>query len=325
MQVDDLHGFVAYRNDPAIARYQSWELPYTMDAATQLLADATDLDRQVEGEGINLAIELDGEMLGDAFAQIRPGGGVAEIGYTLAPEHHGRGYATEAAGALVDSLFEHTDVQRVEATLDPDNAASMRVLEAIGMEFECIARGAFCLRGAWVDDLRYAMTKNDRAAWLTRPRTAPDHVELVVIEPDIAHLFGRMRTHYSQQRFVSPMPLSFRDALFPEAVGGAPVVPWMRGVVADGERVGFVMCSDITETHTDPFLWRLLIDRMHQRRGIGERVVAAVISHFHGRSPRLMTSYGQGPGSPEPFYRKLGFVPTGEIDDGEVVAAFSIR
>ena len=135
-----------------------------------------------------------------------------------------------------------------------------------------------------------------------------------------------METHYSQRRLVSPMPNSFEDALFPEWIDGAPVTPWMRGIEADGAPVGFVMLADVTEHHPDPFLWRFLIDRRHQRRGIGATAIQLVIEHCRAKGwSRLMTSYvANVPGSPEPFYRGLGFRPTGEMDGVETVAALAL-
>jgi RimJ/RimL family protein N-acetyltransferase len=317
----DIARFVGYRNDPDIARLQGWDLPYTEDAARRLVVEQSELSGPTDGQWVQMAVDRDGDMIGDVAVHLHDGGGIAEIGFTLAAEHHGHGYAGEATAALVDALIEHTAVQRFEAGVDPGNVASMRVVEALGMQFEGLARMACLCRGEWVDDLRYAMTRADRLAWKSRDRAAPARIEFVEITPETAYLFGRLATHYSQQRFVSPMALSFRDALFPDVVDGAAVVPWMRGIVADDERVGFIMTAEVTDHHPEPYLWRLLIDRRHQRRGIGERVVAMLVEQLRGDGHRTLTvSYGLGPGSPEPFYARLGFVPTGELDGVEVVA-----
>ena len=147
---------------------------------------------------------------------------------------------------------------------------------------------------------------------------------LVEITPDDAYLWGRLATHHSQERLVSPMALSFRDALFPDVVDGAPVVPWLRGVLADGERAAFVMVAATTDVHTEPFLWRLLVDRLHQRRGIGRLAVAELVRQLSAEGQRtLLTSWHDGPGSPRPFYERLGFVPTGRDLDGETEGRLS--
>jgi diamine N-acetyltransferase len=92
----------------------------------------------------------------------------------------------------------------------------------------------------------------------------------------------------------------------------------MRAVVADGDIVGFVMLAITTEHHPEPFLWRLLVDRLHQRRGIGGRVLDLIVEECRRMGDRtLLTSWGEGKGSPRPFYLSHGFEPTGRSVDGE--------
>jgi diamine N-acetyltransferase len=117
------------------------------------------------------------------------------------------------------------------------------------------------------------------------------------------------------------MDESFREALFPEVIKDAPVEPWMRAVQADGLLVGFVMIAAPRRHDPEPFLWRLLIDRLHQRRGIGTMVLDAL----EGQCRRwgvdsILVSWSTERGSPESFYMRNGFVPTGLLIDGEVEA-----
>ena len=149
---------------------------------------------------------------------------------------------------------------------------------------------------------------------------------LVGITVDNERVVSRLKTHKTQESFVAPMAWSFTDALFPEVVDGAPVVPWMRAVVADGEIVGFVMVALSTEAHPEPFLWRLLIDRMHQRRGIGARALDLVADDCRARGDRsLLTSWTEGKGSPRDFYLRYGFEPTGRVVDGETEARIELH
>jgi RimJ/RimL family protein N-acetyltransferase len=330
MLVTDAEVLTEYRNDPQISALQDWDLPYTLERSRARLEEQAGRDDIAPGEWTSLAVELanpndaEGELIGDVACHLDDKGAIAEIGYTLRREFHGKGYASEAAGALVDHILATTTVHRIEASLDPENVPSMRVLESVGMVFESFARKNYFMRDEWFDDMRYAMLREDRAAWLARPTAAPSVVELVEITPDDAHLWGRVVTHHSQEQLVSPVMRSYRDALFPDVVDGAPVVPWMRGVLADGERVGFVMLAEVTAHHPEPFLWRLLVDRMHQRRGIGSMIIAAVQAHLSALGQgSLLTSWHTGPGSPEGFYFHHGFTPTGRLVDDEVEARLS--
>jgi RimJ/RimL family protein N-acetyltransferase len=323
MRPDDGAAVAAYRNDPAIAEFQDWPMPYTEAMYAERFAAAAARQFDLVG-GVNLAIEAHGVLVGDLY--VRLDDGLADIGWTLSLPAQGRGYATEAASAVVDMLFGQLGAHRLHASMHPDNVASARVCEALGMTFESLTRLTYKGPDGWEDDAHYSMVRAEWEAWRVRPRSRPADVRLVELGPENVARYSRLATHQSQRRFVAPMAGSFEDALFPEWVDGAPVVPWMRGIEADGEAAGFVMLADVTEHHPDPFLWRLLIDRRHQRRGIGERVVQLVSQRAQAMGcATLFTSYVAGvPGSPEPFYRRLGFRPTGDIDDGETVAALTL-
>ena len=80
-------------------------------------------------------IERDsGELIGDAGLSLLDGRGPeVEVGYTLARAWWGKGYATEAAGALLTAGFDDFGLDEIVAVADPANAASTRVLEKIGM------------------------------------------------------------------------------------------------------------------------------------------------------------------------------------------------
>jgi ribosomal-protein-alanine N-acetyltransferase len=63
-----------------------------------------------------------------------------EIGYILKRSAWGKGYATEATKRLLKFAFEETPLEELVATIDPDNAASRRVLEKCGLDYEGIRR-----------------------------------------------------------------------------------------------------------------------------------------------------------------------------------------
>lgn len=164
MRPADSESLAAYRNDPAVARHQGWQLPYDASHASEMLADQAHLDDVPPRGWVQLAVERDGVMIGDLAVALVADGHVAEVGYTFASAHHGHGYATEALGGLVDRLFAASDVHRVVAHLDPGNTPSLRVLERLGFVFEGLARRSELVRGAWVDDLSYSLLREDRIA-----------------------------------------------------------------------------------------------------------------------------------------------------------------
>ena len=317
----DAATFAAYRSDPDVARFQSWDAPFALADAVRFVDEMAAMDAPERGAWIQLAVEHEGSLVGDVAVGLSDDGRVATIGYTLAPAAQGRGLATEAVGAVVDRLFDLLDVHRIEASIDPRNVASARVIESLGFEHEGTAVAAVWAGGEWSDDARYGLTEVQHAAWTARPRQRPQDVRLVEITPATARAVMALRTQPNQERFVSPVRNSYADALFPGSENGAPVVPWMRAVEADGELAGFVMLTEVTDRHPVPYLWRLLIDRRHQRRGIGDRVLALLVARLRAEGHEsLLVSWHPGPGGPEPFYLARGFVPTGEVDDDEIVA-----
>ncbi|HEU4894823.1 MAG TPA: GNAT family N-acetyltransferase [Acidimicrobiia bacterium] len=320
---DDADALYERRNDPLVARYQDWATPYPMAKVEETLAEIAGMDGPEPDEWWMATVEDagTGEIVGDLAVHPTSGGRTVEIGYTFASRWWGRGLAVEAVSGLVDWLFDQEQTTRLTGLLHPDNRASAMVLERTGFLFEGHTRLSYWLGDEVSDDWIYGMTREDHETWVNRPRHTPSTLQLVPVDQSNEREVFRLRTHKTQEDFVAPMSASFADALFPEVVDGAPVVPWMRGVVADDEYVGFVMLALITEHHPEPYLWRLLIDRLHQRRGIGARVIELISDECRSMgATTLLTSWEEGRGTPAPFYTGLGFVPTGRIVDEETEA-----
>ena len=324
MRMDDAPALAAYRNLPEIAEFQSWQMPFTLDDARHMLGDQADFDDLPPSGWVQVAIEHVGEVIGDLAVNRIADGCISEIGFTLAPAHHGKGYASEAAGAMIDALFAQTNVHRIAASIDPANVASMRVLEHLGFRYEGTARRAELVRGEWVDDMQFALLRDDRTDWLTRP-TSCHSVELIEITADNLSAVAALATHRHQERFVAPMARSLAQARVPPAHDGHRVVPWMRAIQADDEIVGFMMLSAAAPPGEPlPYLWRFLIDRRHQRRGVGGRAIHLLADQMRTDGhPALMVSWEEGSGGPRPFYEGLGFVPTGVVG-GETEARLDL-
>lgn len=84
-----------------------------------------------------------------------------DIGYALAPEFHGKGFATEAIGALVDEAFKNRGAQRIFAGVHLGNDASRSVVEKVGFALEGVRRRLKQKRGVWLDDWLLAITLPD--------------------------------------------------------------------------------------------------------------------------------------------------------------------
>lgn len=320
-EASDADALVARRNHPEVAAFQDWTLPWPAERAAVILAELDAIPEPVVDDWWMATVEtLDGErIVGDVSLKLTWDGRGAEIGYTFAREAWGNGFAHEATAALVDWLFSSPKLTRIGASLHPDNHRSARVIERLGFQFEGHTRLSWWVGDENSDDWIYGLTRADHEAWNARPTGPPAEVTLADITPDMVRPVVRLAPHKSQERFVSPNGASLAEALIPEPHEGLPVTPWYRAIMADGELAGFVMCDTAEENAGSPYLWRLMIGRHHQRRGIGRRVLDLVVEQARSwGGTDLETSWVPGVGSPEPLYLGYGFVPTGEIVEGEI-------
>jgi diamine N-acetyltransferase len=126
--------------------------------------------------------------------------------------------------------------------------------------------------------------------------------------------FLKLKVKPEQEKFVASNAKSIAQAHFePKA--------WFRAIYADETPVGFVQLIDDPET-PNYYIWRFMIDAAHQRKGYGRRALQLVIDYVRSRpnAREVTLSFVSAEGGPEPLYRSMGFVPTGEVEEGEVVA-----
>jgi GNAT superfamily N-acetyltransferase len=151
-------------------------------------------------------------------------------------------------------------------------------------------------------------------------------VTLLEVTDDNREAILALRVAPAQERFVGTVAAALTVAQeIPEGK------PWYRAVYAGDQPVGFVMLSWNVEPEPPRiigpwFLWKLLIDERHQRRGYGRKAVGLVADIVRAEgAAELLTSFAVGDGGPGPFYRSLGFSPTGERDEnGEIILALSL-
>ena len=159
LRESDLASFCRYRSDPRVARYQTWT-EFREEDGLRFFAEQANLHPDVEGTWFQMAIELaeTGEIIGDCgLHAVRDQPGQVEIGFTLATEYHGKGYATEAVLCLLDYVFGELCKHRVTAITDARNAAAARVLEKVGMRREGHFIQNVWFKGARGDEYLYAL------------------------------------------------------------------------------------------------------------------------------------------------------------------------
>jgi len=157
----DLDAIWAYRRDPSVTHWLS-AAPSTIEAHRVSFVERGHLAHMV-------LVELDGVVVGDAMIRVEDAwaqaevavgarGTQAELGWTIDPAYAGRGYATEAARALVDVSFGALGLRRVYALCFADNEPSWRLMERLGMRREqYLVKESLHRSGDWLDAVGYAL------------------------------------------------------------------------------------------------------------------------------------------------------------------------
>ncbi|OWP63330.1 GNAT family N-acetyltransferase [Hymenobacter amundsenii] len=155
----DLPDFHAYRADPAVTRYQGFDV-FSREQAAEFIAQQTHCEFGHPGQWVQYGIENQrtGRLIGDcAICLQEDDSRMAEIGLTISPAEQRRGYAKEVLLALLDFLFGLPDFHRVVETVDADNAASIALLESVGFRLEGEFIDNIFFKGRWGSERQYAL------------------------------------------------------------------------------------------------------------------------------------------------------------------------
>jgi len=159
----DLNFIHALHLIPEVQRYATMDIPESTTASNDYLNNYIEQQstapRKEYGFCISLTDHTPIGLIGlsncsDKFKN-------AELWFKLAPEYWGKGYTVEAALALLEFGFKQLLLHRIEAGVATENAASIRVLEKIGMKREGLRRKILPIRGEWKDNYHYALLEEE--------------------------------------------------------------------------------------------------------------------------------------------------------------------
>lgn len=136
-RLTDARQWYVIQSDPSVVEYLPWPVR-TRAESFEHLAHRTRHTRLSQADDfLALAVELDGRLIGDVSAHLRdvnPARRSAEIGWVFDPAFSGRGYAAEAASALLDQLFDVVGATIVHAVVHPENVRSLALAARLGFE-----------------------------------------------------------------------------------------------------------------------------------------------------------------------------------------------
>lgn len=160
--VSDVEDMFSYSSNAELTRYLLWDphpdLLYTEHYVRYLQ------ERYAVGDFYDFAVvpKALGRMIGTVgFTSFDLPNRSAEIGYVIAPEHQGHGYASEAVKRLLAFGFEVCALERISAICMKGNLASLRVMEKCGLKREGLLRCAVFAKGEMRDVHLSAITKKD--------------------------------------------------------------------------------------------------------------------------------------------------------------------
>lgn len=164
-QIDpsDADAIFRIQSDPDVARYLGRDPDATMEPTFRRLVQVFDAIR--EHKGIRWGIVRRDEptvLMGTVgFWKWNKPSFYAEIGYELGSAFWNKGYMTEAIRTALQFGFDHMELHRVEANIDPENKGSRRVVEKIGFVQEAMLRQNWFYRGKFTDSAIYGILKHE--------------------------------------------------------------------------------------------------------------------------------------------------------------------
>ena len=167
---EDFEAYSAYRSLPEIYRYLYSDPPSEEEMRERF--DASFNTRLSEdGDILRCAVmrcEDDALMGQVSLKLVNKAALQAELGYIFNPAYVGKGYATEAAEAMITLGFEKFGFHRIFARLDAKNAGSVGVVERLSLRREALLIESDRFNGVWGDECVYAVLRREWAARASR-------------------------------------------------------------------------------------------------------------------------------------------------------------
>ena len=160
LSINNAMAMYTYRKDKSIQLFQSFHPENIEDVQNFILSNASDFN--IENKWFQIGIYLEGALIGDIGIHfLGPDNMQCEIGYTISVDYQKKGYGKEAVGCLLNYIFYNMKKHRVIASLNPDNIASIALLERLGFRKEGTFRQSIYNKDHWEDDVIYAILEGE--------------------------------------------------------------------------------------------------------------------------------------------------------------------
>ncbi|WP_286911127.1 GNAT family N-acetyltransferase [Clostridium sp. UBA1652] len=141
---------------------------------------------------------------------------------------------------------------------------------------------------------------------------------------------NKLETKENQKNFVASNLISLAQAYV--ALSNGDGIPMPYAIYRDDVMIGFIMLSytEANEIHNENayWVWRFMIDKVHQGKGYGKasmnKAIELVKTFPYGHASEIYLSYEPENIKAKKLYSSMGFIETGDIEDGELVAKLLI-
>ena len=156
--LDDFPEILAYSQDEEWGRYTPDPKPYTRRFGEEFIARKVLAPWETAPR---FSIVLDGKVVGGVGLEIDPANKVAELAYSLARQHWGRGLATEACRCVIVWGFRDLGLEKIYAKTLLRNVRSSQVMERLGMTREAHLRSHILVEGGRQDEIHYGLLREE--------------------------------------------------------------------------------------------------------------------------------------------------------------------
>ena len=299
----DLADFQQYRHDEAVGRYQGW-LPQSDADAADFLREKGDAEFLQPGKWFQIGIadrETD-TLIGDVGICLSATKPEAEFGFTLRRQSQGLGLASEAIGAVVDLLFEETDIRRIIGVVDTRNLVAIKLLERLGMQRLQTNKAMF--RGSPCDEHLFALGFM-RAT--IRPATEKDAAELADIY-----------NHYVSNTYITFETGPVTSEQMAQRIAETTAkLPWLVAE-ASGRILGHAYASTWKRRHAYRYSVEstIYLQPNQTGKGVGTPLYSALIDAIKSTSMHSVIGGISLPNEPSiRLHERLGFKKIGHFEE----------
>jgi [ribosomal protein S5]-alanine N-acetyltransferase len=163
LRPQDAADLLEYASDPRVTRYTSWDRYESLADAQRFIHWAMDRYQRKSEAPWGIELKAEGKLIGSiGFTDYVALHRRAEINYALSAKYWGQGLTPEALERAIAHGFGPLRLHRIEARCIPENVASARVMEKVGMKYEGLLRQALCAKGKFHDMQVYAIVRDDQ-------------------------------------------------------------------------------------------------------------------------------------------------------------------